>query len=563
MPVLSVGSHKKLLSDLLLYANTLRYLRVSQIYWRFFRFFIRSRIKVSPKNSLRKVSSCWSAPARRRPSLISKDKFSLLNEVGYLSELKWNGKKKSKLWRYNQHYFDDLNAANCEKRSSWHNQLLIDWVRSNAPTHGVGWEPYPTSLRIVNWIKWQLSGNPLPELCLESLAVQANWLSQNLERHILGNHLFANGKALIYAGLFFTGKEAERWRNKGLKVVACELPEQILADGGHFERSPMYHSIFLEDLLDLVNISYAYPDIIDSRLLADCQECIEKALRWLRVMCHPDNEVSFFNDTALGIAAKPKELFEYANRLGCAYKPDAVVVRKVNNLSESGYVRLQSSHAVALLDVAPLGPDYLPGHGHADTLSFELSLFDQRVFVNCGTSCYNIGVERSRERSTAAHNTVEINGTNSSEVWSSFRVARRAYPLNFSISESAEDAVITCSHNGYFRLPGKPMHTREWRMNKSELIISDFVVNSYSSAIARFHLHPDIELSTSDSTNTWFLQLPSTEIISFKVIKGLVSIEPSKYAPEFGVTLSSQCLAVCLEQNWSKVIISWNDSFHV
>ena len=81
-----------------------------------------------------------------------------------------------------------------------------------------------------------------------------------------------------------------------------------------------------------------------------------------------------------------------------------------------------------LLDVASIGPDYLPGHGHADTLSFEMSLFGKRTLVNRGISQYGIEV-RQVERGTAAHNTVVINNENSSEVWSGFRVARRARPL--------------------------------------------------------------------------------------------------------------------------------------
>jgi uncharacterized heparinase superfamily protein len=68
-------------------------------------------------------------------------------------------------------------------------------------------------------------------------------------------------------------------------------------------------------------------------------------------------------------------------------------------LAESGYLRAEAAGAVLILDVAPVGPDYLPGHAHADTLSFELSLFGQRVFCNGGTSRYGPGAgARSRAR---------------------------------------------------------------------------------------------------------------------------------------------------------------------
>ena len=94
---------------------------------------------------------------------------------------------------------------------------------------------------------------------------------------------------------------------------------------------------------------------------------------WLAAMCHPDGEISFFNDAAIGIAPSPTELENYAERLGLpsiAAPGDGVV-----HFPESGYIRVQRGDMVALLDVAPVGPDYLPGHAHADTFSFELSLF--------------------------------------------------------------------------------------------------------------------------------------------------------------------------------------------
>ena len=70
----------------------------------------------------------------------------------------------------------------------------------------------------------------------------------------MGNHVFANAKALVYAGLFFDGIEANDWLAKGMKILVKECNEQILPDGGHFELSPMYHAIVLEDILDLINI---------------------------------------------------------------------------------------------------------------------------------------------------------------------------------------------------------------------------------------------------------------------------------------------------------------------
>ena len=111
-------------------------------------------------------------------------------------------------------------------------------------------------------------------------------------------------------------------------------------------------------------------------------------------MTHPDGQVGFFNDSANGIAASFSQLDEYADRLGLKlpYSTDPQLV----NLSDSGFVQVTQGPAFALLDVGEIGPDYLPGHAHADTLSFELSLFGQRCIVNSGISQYGDGAERHR-----------------------------------------------------------------------------------------------------------------------------------------------------------------------
>ena len=61
------------------------------------------------------------------------------------------------------------------------------------------------------------------------------------------------------AGAYFDGPAADFWLRRGLFILRRELAEQVLEDGGHFELSPMYHALILEDLLDLVNLSQVYP----------------------------------------------------------------------------------------------------------------------------------------------------------------------------------------------------------------------------------------------------------------------------------------------------------------
>src|SRR5262249_2959052 len=158
---------------------------------------------------------------------------------------------------------DDLNALDATERVGPHRALLARWIDENPPARGNGWEPYPTSLRIVNWIKWVLSGNNPGTAIHQSLALQVRWLRRRLEWHLLGNHLIANAKALIFGGLYCDGAEADAWLDKGLAILAREAHEQVLPDGGHFELSPMYHAIVLEDFLDLINAAQTWPHKID------------------------------------------------------------------------------------------------------------------------------------------------------------------------------------------------------------------------------------------------------------------------------------------------------------
>ena len=542
------------------YFHTLRYLKLQQIYRRVWFRVSKPLIDGLPAPAIRNQFVAFHSPARRRASLLDADTFSFLNQSGALSALGWVSVGKadsvSKLWRYNQHYFDDLNAVSAVERSEWHLALLQRWVVENLPGAGVGWDPYPTSLRIVNWVKWQSAGNVLPDACVQSLAVQARWLTQRIEWHILGNHLFANAKALIFAGVFFSGGEADRWLREGLKIVANQLPEQALADGGNFERSPMYHAIFLEDLLDLLNLAQAFPETVPETHVAHWREAAQRMLYWLQGMIHPDGEIAFFNDAAIGIAPSPAKLNSYAARLGlCA---ESIRARNTH-LSDSGYIRLSSRHAFALIDVAPVGPDYLPGHAHADTLSFELSLFGQRVFVNGGTSQYGTGEVRELERSTAAHNTVVINGENSSEVWDGFRVARRAYPRDLVIKETTKLVSVSCAHDGYRRLSGKPIHRRTWEFSDSALTITDQINGGFESAVAYFHLHPDIGIS-ANSDGSWLLQLPKGQIITVTIEMGNSQKLPSFFAPEFGNRIETQCLLVALTTEGSRVTINWSSN---
>ena len=256
-----------------------------------------------------------------------------------------------------------------------------------------------------------------------SIFIQSQWLRRNLEVYLLGNHFFENGAALALVGSCFKGPEADRWYLAGKKIVTTEIREQVLSDGMHFERSPMYHLRFIYLLLLLMRIGR--DDI--RRTAWDAAGEMISALKYL---CHPDGEIALFNDSALGIYNRPAELIDlWENEAGRS--TGGGDTPPVGNwaLPEAGYYGFRDGDGNYLIcDAGPIGPDYLPGHAHGDIFSFELSLKGRRVIVDSGVYEYAVGRMRDYCRSTGAHNTVEIAGQDQCEFWGAFRVARRGAP---------------------------------------------------------------------------------------------------------------------------------------
>jgi uncharacterized heparinase superfamily protein len=540
------------LSELALYFHTIRHLRPIQIAARLWNYVHRPAADLRPAPRVRPATSTYVAPILRAQSLFAPATFRFLNlERRCASAADWHPADASRLWTYHLHYFDDLNAHDSLTRTAWHRQLLERWVVENPPGAADGWEPYPLSRRLVNWIKWCARGNVLPPGCETSMAVQARWLSRRLEYHILGNHLLANAKALVYAGLYFAGAEADHWYRRGLSIIDRQLREQVLADGGHFELSTMYHAVVLEDLLDMINLLRAYGRTPGGEWYAT----IARMRRWMLVMSHPDGDIAFFNDATFGTAATPIELEQYADRLGCGQSPPPDL--PIASLGESGYVRAVVGRAYLICDCAAVGPNYLPGHAHADTLSFELSLAGQRVFVNSGVSEYGNRAERQRQRGTAAHNTVIVNGLDSSEVWGAFRVARRAR-ARLCRATPAEPAIIEGCHDGYARLAGRNHHTRRWILDHDSLRIEDRISGDFDRAEARFHLHPAIEVR-SNTREKIILCAGGRELASVS-FEGAAAVEIQRgtWHPRFGVTAENTCISATFAQSSLTTHIDWS-----
>lgn len=542
------------------YTHTVRHLRLKQILFRL--YYACRKVQENPTQiqQPRQWTKIWAAPAAFNSCFTPEGDLRFLGETGSLNtHLLWNDTNRSKLWLYNLHYLDELNSMDADNRYDLIHNLIERWHLENPPCKGNGWEPYPLSLRIVNLVKWySRHSHAVTQNLLRSLTTQAAVLGRKVEYHILGNHLFANGKALVFVGSYLEGGHAARWLRQGLKILDHEINEQFLKDGAHFELSPMYHASLLWDLCDLVNL--ANQSGLSELLLRKktWQTTIEQGLTWLSAMLHPDGDISFFNDAALGVAPHFAEIKKYATQLGIKGIDERKSDFSLQWLKDSGYCVVNlGGDCKAIVDIADIGPNYQPGHAHADTLSFELSLRGQRFLVNSGISRYGDDELRQHQRSTKAHNTVGINGQNSSDVWAGFRVARRAYPKKASIFKDANQIKISCAHDGYKRLSGKNMHSREWTFTKNNLMIQDHITGPFEVAEARYYLHPDIQINHIKPDGITCCFSGDQQVMMYFIGADNFSVESASWYPAFGAAFSNYCLVLKFKGNELLTQIEW------
>lgn len=440
------------------------------------------------------------------------------------SKIDWTETKHGKLWTYNLHYFEFLWGMDVERAK----ELTLDWIQRHPfSLSAEGWEPYPLSLRIMNWIGyWGTVGRSalsddsvFSRHFWKSLDLQCDWLTKRLEKHLLGNHYFENGAALWLAGSFCNLKAARKWKTIGQTIVEEQLGEQLLQDGMHFERSPMYHNRVVYLLSWLSQIDPGNFRVYYDRALLAAQQ-----------LQHPDGRIALFNDSAFGIY--PEVIAEAA--IGCFA------------LKAAGYYGMRNTSGDYLIcDAGRIGPDYIPGHAHCDIGSFELSLNGNRWITDTGVYHYETSEKRYYSRSTAAHNTFGPQGVEQAEIWSSFRVGNRPDVIVHEWTGGADGgAVLELSHDGFERaLKHKADYRRRFEFSALGILrISDrFDSSALLKWEGRLHFAPGVELLEHIGHR---VVLQSGKERLQVTLEGVddVTLKETPYWPEFNTTQSRQAL---------------------
>ncbi|HXR98591.1 MAG TPA: alginate lyase family protein [Terriglobales bacterium] len=445
----------------------------------------------------------------------------------------------SRLWQFQLHSFSFAAPLARGGDVELLESLITSWIAAHPVTARsvrVSWNSYTISNRIENWAYAEMVlDRSWPAPIRASLRQQAAFLARRLEYDLRGNHLVRNAAALLLAASWIKAPEAVQWRRRALQALDTCLRRQVLPDGGHYERSPMYHLLVMEDFVQsLCLLRY---EELSSPVRLRLEETLSRMADFAVAMQRGDGAIALMNDSVLGIAPAPRELLGRVSRLleGRRELPQARPDR-LNLFPDSGFAVVAGGGWRAIVDGGPLGPNEQPGHAHCDLGSVLADLEGEPILEDTGVFEYQAGQRRHYARSTAAHNTLQVDGLEQGDVWGEFRLGRRARPIALAAPNEH-----LCQLQ--FAWPGAPVrHKRTVELGSHGLRIDDEITGRGMHAFTlRWHFAPDVvpvrpdELSLFVSANGTHFQTHLDADWDWK-------LELTPFYPEFGRERRRYCL---------------------
>lgn len=413
---------------------------------------------------------------------------------------------------------------------------LRDWFVSAPSSAGFAWNSYAIATRIRSWIRIMACASeefwaPDPSLRTtmeKSLWLQAEHLYGAIEWDLRGNHLVRDMAGLAWAARAF-GAAGERFRKRAISLALSQCDEQVLDDGGHFERSPVYHLQVMEDFEETFLL------LDDERMRARLEAVLHAMAQFASWMRGPDHGPVPFNDAA-GEDCRTR-LARVLQRWpgagsempqGFRFFPDTAFAAWLTNAWQ------------VWIDVGGPGPAYQPGHSHASSLTLNASAHGVPFLVDPGTHSYDRDAMRAYERSTAAHNTVTIDDASSSEVWDIFRVGRRARVSCERAQAFDHGFELRAVHDGYRHLAGGPVHERAVRADRDALEVVDVVTGGGHHVVRGGWLFAP-EWSLVRDASGWLARHPDHPAVRLVMTgAGLeITINQRPYFPALGTIVES------------------------
>lgn len=517
--------------------NTIRYMKVKQILYRILYEFTkryRKKIKQYKVNSFNsnfhyclinneEASKYYKAKYKCDLQIVNgllSNKFNFLNGLSYKFEyaIDWKANPfKYRLWNFNLNYFDYLeeliNAYMLLEDYVYIQkgyELIDSWIEQNLENYEANiWDSYVVAKRIINWIKYfsfisNTFSKKIKQKYISALETQLQYLSPNIEYYLQANHVIMDAKGLIFGGVYLKNDD---YLNKGINILKKEYEEQVMDDGGHYERSTSYHIEVLKHYFECAMLFYRNGYVDESK---DFINLIEPMFVYLYNITMPNKEIPLLNDSSLEYPLGSSDLLqcgamllekgEFKDKCNKSFSEYSFKmfglkgVEKFNSLSyekqsiknvvnkHTGYYIIKDlildKELYLLYDCGNNGPDYNLGHTHADNLNIIFTIGSNKIFVDSGTYTYKKDQQRNYFRSTNTHNTIAIDGISSSEIWGAFRVAKRAKTRLLNYEDNKAYTYISSEQDGYTKVLNKDriFHRRDiFYVKQKTIIIIDFL----------------------------------------------------------------------------------------
>ncbi|MCZ6453204.1 MAG: heparinase II/III family protein [Alphaproteobacteria bacterium] len=440
----------------------------------------------------------------------------------------WRPGGMSEAWLAELHGFDwlrDLRALGGDSARRQARDLVGDWLVRQSNWHEVAWRPDVLGSRLFAWLGQHdffcaSAEDAYRQNYLASLARQAKHLSRVLPRGTDGAGLILAAKGLVAAGLSLPGHDA--WIAQGLRLLERACAQQILADGGHISRNPAIQTQVLRHLVDTRSALLAAQREVPAFLMA----AIDRTAPFLRMLRHNDGGLALFNGGNEGHGWLIDMLLAQADSRG----------RPLTSAPHSGFERIVANRTIVLMDTGVPAPGQADASAHASTLAIEISIGRERIIVNCGARPGAREPWTQVQRSTAAHSTMIVDDTNSSDVLATSKAGRR--PGNVAIDRNDENGNIwlSASHDGYGPLFGVT-HQRRLYIDASgedirgedSMVLEGDGKRPPRGFALRFHLHPSVQASLVQNGSAVLLRPPSG--VGWRLVAegGTVSLAESVY----------------------------------
>lgn len=424
------------------------------------------------------------------------------------------------MWELNRHaFFVTLGRAWAysgeQKYVAVFERLLRDWMRQFPPSVGaLNWNaPLEVAFRINVWVwafyhfRAALDDDALLEL-VRGLWWHLRFMAANLEFSSPNNHLLLQAKALAFGSLLFPEvRVAKSWRTLSLRLLWREVGRQVRPDGVHAEQSTLYHRIITSELLEITALLKLHQISVP----AEGQARLENMLAFERASRKPNGEMPLWGDSALEDSyARYEPLAQTEANVWLGYLAPSGEPAASRAFLPSGYFFMRAAEAYVGLDCGPFSYPRAPGHGHADALSFEFFAQGRNLIVDPGVYSYHLGKNwRQFFRGTAAHNTVQVDGQDQTQLLDGWRVLS---PARAKLQQWVTHPVLDMAvgeHDGYARLTQPITHQRQLFFIKPDyvIVIDRLVGQGAHTFDVNFHLMPDAQ-PTPVSENFVRVQYP-------------------------------------------------------